>query len=141
MLVKLIIQLGFILNYRQQQHIKEEVDEPTTSREILHENIHLNIYSFNSICNLFKPDTDLQHYSYLINEVKTLQLDGIEQQAILAYIVLFDYDSTMSLKDPAALTDINVLNEYLFESCVKRKDRTFTLQNLTSTLVKMALFR
>ena len=133
-------QLGFVLNYRQQQHIKEEVEDQTVGRERRHEIIHSNIHSLNSICNLFKPDTDLLHYSRLINEVKTLQLDGIEQQAILAYIVLFDYDSTMNLKDPAALTDINVLNEYLYESCVKRTDKTFSLQNLTSTLVKMALF-
>jgi len=82
----------------------------------------------------------LQYYSQLINNVNTLQLTGIEQQAILAYIILFDHDSTMSLKEPTALTDINVLNNFLFENCVTSNDSSFSLENLMSTLVKMALF-
>ena len=106
----------------------------------MHESIHLNVHSFNAISNLFKSGSDLQYYSQLINNVNTLQLTGIEEQAVLAYIILFDHDSTMCLKEPTALTDINVLNNFLFKRCVTSNDSTFSLENLTSILVKMALF-
>ncbi len=38
------------------------------------------------------------------------------------------------------MTDINVLNNFLFENCVTSNDSSFSLENLMSTLVKMALF-
>jgi hypothetical protein len=126
-------QLGFVLNFRQSQNSNED-------EIISRDNIHLNVHSFNASFKLFRSDSDLQYYSQLINNVNTLQLTGMEQQAILAYIILFDHDSTMSLKEPTALTDINVLNSFLFKKCVTSNDSTFSLEDLTSILVKMALF-
>jgi hypothetical protein len=125
-------QLAFVLNFKQQtaKGFTEHADR----------NSDLSILSFNSISGLFRSDSDLNHYSELIKALMTLKLSGIEQQAILAYIILFDYDSTMNLKEAPTLSDINVFNDIFFDSCVDRSCSTFSLKDLSRVLVRMAVF-
>jgi hypothetical protein len=67
-----------------------------------------------------------------------LKLVGIDQQALIAYIILFDRNP--SLNNVEALKENDQGNELLYQKFIERNDETFSIQDLSNCLVKMAIF-
>lgn len=70
-----------------------------------------------------------------------LNIDPVFLPTVLAYIILFDYDSQMNIADAFILEDISILNEILFLSCLRKQTLPeLSVENLISTLSQMAKF-
>jgi hypothetical protein len=97
----------------------------------------LDIYIFNMVTKVFKGDADLCYFSQLIHDIRktTISCD-IEEQALLAFVVLFDHDITTKLSNQSAIFDINSDNQSFLQSY----NPSLTVQHLTSSLLKMAVF-
>jgi hypothetical protein len=97
---------------------------------------------FNSISQLFKPSVDLQYYSQLLSELhSSLRLNSSRARAVLAYVIMFNFSSTMCLSDIFVLEDIAILNEILFDNCLKSRDvSNLHLNDMISILGKMVKF-
>jgi hypothetical protein len=121
-------QLCFIQNFYQ---ISNQI-HPTV------EVFFMSIENFNTISQLFKFDSDLVYFCDLIAKVSSVCLVGIEQQALMAYIVLFD--SFKELNSSQALRAIAERNELIFDCCVEKINPEITLEEVSSWLVKMAVF-
>ena len=97
---------------------------------------------FNSISQLFKPSADLQYYSQLLSELhSSLRLNSSKARAVLAYVIMFNFSSAMCLSDVFILEDIAILNDILFDNCLKSRDVSkLHLNDMISTLGKMVKF-
>ena len=61
-----------------------------------------------------------------------------ESQALIAYIIVFNQDKENA---PAGVFDTcNPVVESIHEYCVEKHQTNFSLQDLSSTLVRMAIF-
>ena len=98
--------------------------------------LHLDIYFFNMLTKMYKGDADLIYFAQLINEIRSSDILEIEVQAVLAFVILFDHDITTNLTNLSAICDINSNNQLLLEYC----NHGFTVQELTSNLLKMSVF-
>ena len=99
----------------------------------------INMYQFNSITRLFRPDSDLESYVKLIEIFRNIKVTSLESRAIISYLILFDFDDKLTLVNREALIKMSAKKQELFEKCVG-KNSHITLKNLMSALVKMAVF-
>jgi hypothetical protein len=121
-------QLSFIQNFCQ----KTNQNHP--SREVN----YMSLQNFNSITQLFNLNSDLVYYYNLIARVRSVNLVGIEQQAKLAYMVLFD-----NLKDFNSCQDLRTIlktNELIFDYCLEKITPEVKMEQISSWLIKMAVF-
>jgi hypothetical protein len=66
--------------------------------------------------NLFRPDTNLDNYETLVNQLKCLKgLNHRDQVAVLFYLILFDGHDSI----PQSLVEIELMNELIFVFCIK----------------------
>ena len=72
--------------------------------------------------------------------MRSLKLVGIDQQALIAYIILFDRKPSSNDMDDEALKEIDRRNEILYLKFVEKVDESFSIQDLSHCLVKMAIF-
>jgi len=70
-----------------------------------------------------------------------IELDNVEQQAIVAKIILFNFNNDEDLAKIAGefvdLEDVAVLVEVLFNQKVSRKSQDYSLDNLIEIFKKM----
>ena len=121
-------QLGFIQNFCQ-------------SSSANHSTIgvfFMSLQNFNTISQLFKFDSDLVYLCDLIAKVRSVNLVRIEQQALMAYLVLFD-----SLKDLKSCQDLKGIAkriELIYDNCIEKINPEINMEEISSWLVKMAVF-
>jgi hypothetical protein len=98
----------------------------------------MTLQNFNTISQLFKFDSDLVYFCNLIAKARSVNLVGIEQQALMAYMVLFD-----SLKELESCQNVKAIakrNEQFFQNCIQKINPETTMEEISSWLVKMAVF-
>ncbi len=96
----------------------------------------MSLQNFNTISKLFKFDSDLVYFLNLISKVRSVRLIGIEQQALMAYMVLFDTSSDLDCD----LEAITKRNEQIYYHCVEKINPEITMQEVSFWLIKMAVF-
>ncbi len=121
-------QLEFIQNFSQ----SSSADHST--REVF----FMSLQNFNTISQLFKFDSDLVYFCNLIEKIRSVNLVGIEQQAMLAYMVLFD--SLNDLNSSQILRAIAKRKEQIYHNCIEKINPEVTMEEISSWLVKMAVF-
>jgi len=121
-------QLQFICNFCNCSSANQ------STREVF----FMSLQNFNTISKLFKFDSDLVYYCDLIAKVRSVCLSGIEQQALMAYMVLFD--CFKELKNSHVLKVIAKKYEMIFDFCVEKVNTEVTMEEISSWLVKMAVF-
>ncbi len=99
----------------------------------------INLYQFNSITRLFRPDSNLEVYLKLIEIFRNIKVTSLESRAIISYLILFDYDDRLTLSNREALNRMAGKKQELYEKCFG-KNCHITLKDLMSALVKMAVF-
>jgi hypothetical protein len=98
----------------------------------------MSLQNFNTISQLFKFDSGLVYFCNLIAKARSVNLVGIEQQALMAYMVLFD-----SLKEFESCENVKAIvkrNELIFQNCIRKINPDTTMGEISSWLVKMAVF-
>jgi len=98
----------------------------------------MSLQNFNTISQLFKFDSDLAYFCNLIEKIRSVNLVGIEQQAMLAYMVLFD--SLNDLNCSQNWIAIAKRNETIYHYCIEKNNPDVTMEEISSWLVKMAVF-
>ena len=92
---------------------------------------------FNAISRLFRCGADLDHYGQLINQIKPLNsLDSLKFRAVLSYAIMFDFDDSLILTNPEAVTE----NRIQAEKLIKTYFEGDSLNKLKVLFVKMAAF-
>jgi len=100
----------------------------------------IDMHQLNSITRLFREDADLDVYVKLIDVFKGLKcITSLESRAIISYLILFDYDDSLSLTGRDMLKKIDVKKQELFDR-VLVKSCGISMQELMTTLVKMSVF-
>jgi len=110
------------------------------SQEEKEESVKLNYKRFQTFANLFKEDSDVSQYEELtlkvfvrfvlityfyqklciIFQLKSLfYARSFEAQAIFAYVILFDYDSSMKIMFTEDLEDLSIMNEILYKKGIE----------------------
>jgi len=106
--------------------------EPCLGKKVWMNNFFQNLHleKFNSITNLFNPNSDLDMYARLINKLKGLPvLTSAEQKAALTFVILFD-----GHKD----TKMTEQNDTLYTNCIRTCENCLDLKSLSTTLVDMS---
>jgi hypothetical protein len=119
-------QLGFILDFCPN----------ATDVDSTREAFFMSLQNFNTISKLFKFDADLMYFCDLIAKVRSVGLVGIEQQALMAYLVLFDSSTDLHCNLEATTT----ITELIFHHCIEKIHPEVTMQEISTWLVKMAVF-
>ncbi len=94
----------------------------------------IDFHLFNSMTKLFKPDSDVNFYNHLIGNLKRLQLSDSESTAnleetiaVLAYIILFNFQCvTSSSTNAEPVKSIRLNKKLLFENFIN-KDRVIII--------------
>ena len=119
-------QLELILNFYQKSVENNPIEEA----------MFMSLQNFNTISKLFKFDSDLVYFCGLIAKVRSVCLAGIEQQALMAYMILFDSSKDLYCKFEA----FTKTNELIYNQCVEKNNEEVTMQEVSSWLIKMAVF-
>jgi hypothetical protein len=126
--------------YLSQDHVKLEDVTNYQSPPDFPSNF-VNFKHLNSRINLFRPDTNLDEYGSLVNQLRVItQINRIDQKALLAYATLFDCDESVTLSDNEGLEDTNMMSEIMFDAQITTSSTHFDKKDLIQIISRMALF-
>jgi len=93
-----------------------------------------------SIVQLFESRADLECYCSLVSRLRIIKdLTSVDQQAILAYIILFNMngDEAVSHISKGMFEDVSIINEVLFKKLIQKSVDSFGIDDFISILVSM----
>lgn len=136
-------------NYQQQFHLMKIYDKLVSQQtfddefvdKIRHNRIGnlIDLQRFNRITRLFKPGADLDHYSQLICQMKSLNHFTCQKfRAVLVYALIFDFDDYLNLTNANEVRESAEQAQRLLEECCE--EGVTRLDEIKAVLAKMAVF-